>query len=192
MKNKVSRQLLDYWNAQRGERRLPARNQIVPGEISSILGDTFMLTRDADPIFRLAGTRICEMFGRELKGTVFTSLWDARSHRMLRGLLDELAEENLGAVAAVIGATDEGAPVTLEMLLLPLGGGGATEPRSIGTLVPMSGTPRPELQSVSGLALGTWRLVGPQLEEILVPRFPEAPLDIPARPTLVVHRGGRV
>jgi hypothetical protein len=196
MKNKVSRQLYDYWNEQRGERRFPTRGQIVPGDIPAILGDTFMLTRaaPAEPAFRLAGTRICEMLGRELKGTAFISLWDARSHRLLRDILDLLSVEDAGAVAAVTGETDDESPIDLEMVLLPLGGGVAMEFRTIGTLAPMTGQVRPVLQSVSGLSLKGWRALGPQIDEIAVPRFPDEMPEMPEiapRPHLVVLPGGR-
>jgi hypothetical protein len=197
MKNKVSRQLYDYWNAQRGERRFPARGQIVPGEIPAILGNTFMLTRAAsvEPTFRLAGTRICEMLGRELKGIPFISLWDARSHALLRDILDHLAREDAGAVAAVAGKTDDDGTLDLEMVLLPLGGGVAMESRSIGTLTPMTERGRPALQTVSGLSLKGWRLLGPEIDGIVVPRFPDEMPDLPdmsPRPHLVVLPGGRV
>src|SRR5262245_1342939 len=89
MKHPASRELYAYWTAQRGTRRAPNRNQIDPGVIRGILGDSFMINREVgtDAVFRLAGTRICDMFGRELKGERFLSLWDARSHTELRMLL---------------------------------------------------------------------------------------------------------
>ena len=190
MKNKASQELFNYWNAQRGLRRAPARNDINPGALTSALGDIFMLTREAgvEPTFRLAGTRICDMFGRELKGTTFLTLWDARSHRELRDILDHLTEESAGVVAGVIGDADDEAPIPLEMTLLPLYGAGATEARSIGTLAPVSAAGRVDLQTVSGLSLQGWRVVGPQVEEVMVPRFADAPA---ARSGLVVHSGGR-
>ncbi|MGZ3410282.1 MAG: PAS domain-containing protein [Xanthobacteraceae bacterium] len=191
MKNKASQELFSYWNAQRGLRRAPARNDINPGALRSVLGDTFMLTREAgvEPTFRLAGTRICDMFGRELKGTTFLTLWDARSHRELQEILEHLSEETAGVVAGVIGQADDEAPLPLEMLLLPLYGAGATEARSIGTLAPASPAGRLDLQSVSGLSLQGWRVVGPQVEDVMVPRYVDTPAV--ARPGLVVHSGGR-
>ena len=62
----------------------------------------------------------CDMFGRELKGERFLSLWDARSHRDICMLLDHMAEDTQGFVAGVNGGRDDGQPVALELLMLPL------------------------------------------------------------------------
>src|SRR3979411_214660 len=51
-------------------RRAPERGDIEPGAIRNVLGDSFIIAYDpeADHPFRLAGTRVCALFGRELKG----------------------------------------------------------------------------------------------------------------------------
>ena len=194
MKHNVSRDLFAYWDKQRGVRLAPTRNDIDPGAIRGVLGDCFMLTREPglEPTFRLAGTRICELFGRELKGAPFLSLWDVRSHAELGALLDQAAEETAGFVAGVTAEVDDGAPLALELLLLPLFGAGATEPRSIGTLASLTAANRPNLQTVSGLTLTGWRLVGPQIETTIVPRHVDLPPANPVRAGLRVHPGGRV
>lgn len=193
MKNKTSRELFDYWNIQRGARRAPSRSEIDPAAIRGILGDAFMLTRAVglEPTFRLAGTRICDMFGRELKDTRFFALWDARSVAELRELFEHLAEECAGAVAGVIAEADDDGPIALEMLLLPLHGAGRVEARSIGTLAPLAGICRPTLQAVSGLSLQSWRLVGPQIEDRMLPRFSDIPSAEVRRSNLTLHLGGR-
>ena len=63
--------------------------------------------------------------------------------------------------------------------------------RSIGTLAPMAGAVQTNLQSVSGLSLRGWRLVGPQLETAMVPRFVDLPPAGVVRSGMVVHSGGR-
>ncbi len=93
------------------------------------------------------------MFGRELKGEPFLSLWDARSHAELRMLLDVAAEHALGFVAGVTADVDDAPPAALELLLLPLYRAGTSEARSIGTLAPLVKDHHLQLQSVSGLRL---------------------------------------
>ncbi len=80
--------MLDYWNDRRSNRPAPDRADIDPAEIRQALGDTFMLAADfVDELrFRLAGTRVCALFGREIKGESFTALWSEDS----RGQIDEL------------------------------------------------------------------------------------------------------
>ena len=69
MKHPSSRDLYAYWNERRGSRLAPERADIEPSAIRQVLGDTFVLAADsvAQHPFRLAGTRLCALFGRELK-----------------------------------------------------------------------------------------------------------------------------
>ncbi|MGR6430823.1 PAS domain-containing protein [Rhizobium sp. PAMB 3174] len=83
MDNKVSIEIYQYWNRLRGQDAAPSRKQIVPSQIASVLPDLFILEDVAGgtPLFRLAGTRICEMFGHELHGRPFTALWNGDNVR---------------------------------------------------------------------------------------------------------------
>jgi hypothetical protein len=68
MKQRTVQTLYGYWNALRAGRIAPRRLEIEPSRIGSILSETFMLER-TDPAtcrYRLAGTRLCEIFGFEL------------------------------------------------------------------------------------------------------------------------------
>jgi hypothetical protein len=73
MKHPSNRELFD-WNMRRGERLAPERADIEPSAIRKILGDAFVLERHgvSNPVFRLAGTRLCALFARELKGESFS------------------------------------------------------------------------------------------------------------------------
>ena len=86
MKHASTRALFDYWNTQRGHRAAPERADIDPAAIRHALGDTFMLAADfVDQLrFRLAGTRVCALFGREIKGEGFTALWSEASRETHR------------------------------------------------------------------------------------------------------------
>ncbi len=71
------RQLLAYWEAKRGDRRLPARGDIDPAEIPQLLPDLIMV--DTGPTldsfrYRLFGTRVCAGFGHERTGMRFSDL----------------------------------------------------------------------------------------------------------------------
>ena len=60
--------LFDYWNELRGKDAAPARVDISPAAISTILPSTFILEKDEQGAFafRLAGTALCLLFGKEL------------------------------------------------------------------------------------------------------------------------------
>mgnify|MGYP002386686614 CR=1 FL=1 len=73
MKHKTSQSLYGYWNEVRRGRLAPRRFDIEPSRISQILPATFILERVESEryLFRLAGTRLCEIFAREFRGTNF-------------------------------------------------------------------------------------------------------------------------
>ena len=86
MKHASTREVFDYWNERRGERVAPERYDIDPGAIRRALGDTFILSFDpkAGPQFRLAGTRLCALLCRELKGEAFLNLWAKAEQASIR------------------------------------------------------------------------------------------------------------
>ena len=84
----------------------PERADIDPTAIRHALGDTFMLAADfVDQLrFRLAGTRVCALFCREIKGEAFAALWSETSRKSIEDLLAIVTNETMGAVAGVTGA----------------------------------------------------------------------------------------
>jgi hypothetical protein len=122
VKHSSTRSLYAYWNERRGTRAAPERGEIEPGAIRNALGDSFVLSTDpsAGHVFRLAGTRVCSLFGREIKGEGFPALWQESDREAMRDLLAIVANEIAGIVAGVSGVTAEGHSVDLELLLLPL------------------------------------------------------------------------
>ncbi len=129
MKHPASRGLYAYWEERRGGRAAPERAEVEPSAIRQILSETFIVALDdsAGHPFRLAGTRLCALFGRELKGEFFLSLWAEPSRRSILGLLTILREELVGTVAGVTAEAADGGPIELELLLLPLA---ASRPKS--------------------------------------------------------------
>lgn len=133
MKEQGSLELFQYWNRLRDGRPAPRRAEVEPADIKKHLPDTFILERDSrgEAVFRLAGTRLCSIHGRELKGFSFSSLWHTRDQRMVSRLVDGVFAANSVAVIAYRGLTCGGRACPFELLLLPLDGGGA-HPRCLG------------------------------------------------------------
>ena len=77
MKLAASRELFAYWNALRGLRSAPERDDVDPGAIRGVLADTFILEFDPAAGFplRVVGTRTNALFLRELRGEPFLGLW---------------------------------------------------------------------------------------------------------------------
>lgn len=122
MQHKTTEAVFNYFNALRAERSAPMRSEIDPAALKSVLPDIFILEKKRDGVvrFRLAGTRICAILGRELRERAFTEIWDeAVSHRMRLAADTVLASRS--ALEIAVTAFDEyGDAMPLEMLMLPL------------------------------------------------------------------------
>jgi hypothetical protein len=193
VKHTSTRSLYAYWNERRGARAAPERGEIEPGAIRGALGDSFILCADpaVDHAFRLAGTRVCSLFGREMKGHAFVALWDARDREAISDLLSIVANEIAGIVAGVAGTTAEGYAVDLELLLLPLRHRGSSRERQIGVLVPLAVPYWLGASALTRLTLKSHRHVGPALETATTTPFVAAAEAGRVRRGLLVYDGGR-
>ena len=192
MKQASSRELFGYWTARRGKRAAPERGEIEPGAIRRALGDVFILEFDrrcGHPV-RLAGTRLCALFGRELKNEPFLDLWDDETRALLAQLLGVVADEATGVVASAIGRTPEGWSQDLEMILLPLAHRGSRHARMIGALTPLAAPFWLGTSHLGALTLGTMRHLDPKLELAAGSRLVAGPHG--RRAMFTVHEGGRV
>jgi hypothetical protein len=122
MKQRTCQILYAYWNEVRGQRVAPHRFEIEPARIVSILPETFILERiDTTTYrFRLAGTRICEQFGVEFRGTNFLDLWTARDRHTLERQLSNITEHAAVGVLNFEVSTADHRSVQFEVVLLPL------------------------------------------------------------------------
>lgn len=140
MKQTATRTMFSYWDKLRGERAAPERSEIEPGAIRDILADTFILELDAERSahFRLAGTRLCALFGGELRNRPLASLWAGHSVGEVNHYVDMVVEDTAGLVLGVTGVTQDDTRLDLEMLLLPLRHRGKPHVRVLGALTPAS------------------------------------------------------
>ena len=77
-------------------RPAPERTDIEHSAIAAVLADAFILALDrgAGTAIRLAGTRMCALFGREIKGESFPSITrDLTNRPTMEGLLSILSDE---------------------------------------------------------------------------------------------------
>jgi hypothetical protein len=181
MKHPSTRALFKYWEKQRGPRPAPARADIDPVGLRRELGDVFMLAADfVDTLrFRLAGTRVCALFGREVKGEEFPALWDDESRKTIDQVLSVLNDERIGAVAGLAGRTADGEEVDLELILLPLAHVGHARIRAIGALLPLVPPYWLGEKPVTELRLSVLRHIGPDSDSIEARRFSLAPSQQP-------------
>jgi hypothetical protein len=192
MKHAATRMIFSYWDALRGERAAPERGEIEPGEIRHVLADTFILEiqddRRAD--FRLAGTRICALFGRELKGCDFASIWDDSARTEAGRNVEIVTMETAGVVAGLHGTTAGGEDLELEMILLPLRHRGRTHSRILGALSPSHLPHWLGFDAINGVTTASMRVIWPT-GRVQTREFAAVDDPYERRRRFVVHEGGR-
>jgi hypothetical protein len=179
MKQDGSIALFQYWNRLRAGRPAPKRTEIEPADIKALLSDTFILERDTrgEAVFRLAGTRICSTYGRELKGFSFPSLWRAKDQRLITRLARSVFEDDNVIVVAFDGISRNGRSNSFEMIALPLDGG-VDNPRCVGAI---SAVQRPfwlGADPIVEAAVESMRVVDPDREPMFLKNRPA--IDVPA------------
>ncbi|MBX3579843.1 MAG: PAS domain-containing protein [Rhizobiaceae bacterium] len=173
MKHEGTMALFQYWNRLRNGRPAPRRTEIEPADIKTMLADTFILEKDArgEAVFRLAGTRLCALYGRELKGFSFASLWRDKDQR----LLGKLAEGSFGSKSIVVvsyeGISRNGRTNAFELVLLPLDGG-FESPRCMGSVVPMEKPFWLGADPILDARIDTVRVVDPDREPVFLGNRP--------------------
>lgn len=135
----TNQSLYDYWNRLRGTRLAPRRFEIEPVSIGDALPDTFILERSPDGTFpfRLAGTRLCELFKREFRGHDFLAAWTAADSATLRGNLNTIALQGGVIVLLVEAQTASGKSIQLEIVVLPLIHSQVSADRFLGVVSPL-------------------------------------------------------
>lgn len=160
MKHKNSHLLVGYWSRLRKGRDVPDQTDIDPRAIKRLLSYTFILDCEtpARPVYRLAGTALCERFGFELKGTSFLGHWESQSGMALASLLRQSLALCQPVCLSSVAATADNGMVELETILTPVSFNGAAPTRFFG-MVQMLSDPTPLL----GRSIAYERLVGSQL-----------------------------
>ncbi|HEY0283062.1 MAG TPA: PAS domain-containing protein, partial [Rhizomicrobium sp.] len=107
MKHKNSHLLVGYWSRIRKGREVPDQTDIDPRAIKRMLPYVFILDAEdpSRPVYRLAGTALCERFGFELKGTGFLAHWEAKSGSALASLLRQALRLKQPVCLSSIGAS---------------------------------------------------------------------------------------
>lgn len=122
MKHKTTQTLYAYWNEVRQDRIAPRRFEIEPSQIGAILPNTFILERQDSSTyrFRLAGTAVCDAFGREFRDQNFLDEWSTEDAITLERLLAVVTAQGGVALVDASARNAAGEVVPFEIVLLPL------------------------------------------------------------------------
>jgi hypothetical protein len=166
MKHPVSREFFSYWDGKRGEARAPDRSDIDPFALRERLGDIFVLSYDnaGSYPFRVAGTRVCALFGRDVKDESFPALFSRQHRRDIAEIISAVAEDMLPAVAGITATSSLGIATHLELLLLPFNNRAHAPISLTGVLAPFETGHRGGL---GNLQLTSWRYIHPPPQKFL-------------------------
>jgi hypothetical protein len=159
MKHKNSHLLVGYWGRIRKGRAVPDQTDIDPRAIKRMLSQVFILdaTDPTRPMYRLAGTSVCDRFGLELRGTNFLSHWEGQSGHALASLLRQALRLKQPLCLDSIGATADSGMVEIETVLAPVSFGEGEPTRFIGMMQILG-----DASPVLGRTIAFERLVGSQ------------------------------
>ena len=143
------RQAEAYWLALCDNGSVPRRSQIDPRAISNILAHSFILQRIGrrSARFRLAGERLNDLAGMDLRGTPFTALF-GYDHRAESGAILQrvFSGPSIAELRLERPASPDGRLIEARMLLLPLATEAGDVARALGVLVADSDRVRPPVR----------------------------------------------
>jgi hypothetical protein len=181
MKHKNSHLLVGYWSRLRKGRAVPDQTDIDPRAIKRMLSQVFILDVENPqrPIYRLAGTGLCQRFGFELKGTGFLAHWEPQSSLALASLLRQALKLKQPVCLTSIGASADCGMVELETVLCPVSFNGEEPTRFIGLIQILS-----DQTQLGGKPIAFQRLAASQLirEDEPLPSFDSLPPPPPPMP----------
>ena len=136
MRHQTSKTLYAYWNEIRGTRRAPKRFEVEPARLAPILPDAFILERlDATTYrFRLAGTKLCELFGMEFRGRDFLDFWSDSDSLAIGHALGRVADRGAVALLELEARGPSGRIDHFEALIAPLTQTNSVIDRFIGVM----------------------------------------------------------
>jgi hypothetical protein len=134
MKHRNSHLLIGYWSRLRATRDVPDQSEIDPRALKRMLSQVFILDArsPARPIYRLAGTTLCDRFGLELRGTSFFAHWEAQARDRLILLLRQSLQTKQPVWLSAMGVTANCAMIEMETVLAPLTFGAGAPQRFLG------------------------------------------------------------
>ncbi len=161
MRVQTTIEIFDYWNRIRGAADAPLKSQVEPSAVPHLLQSLFILEarEDGDIVFRLAGTRICDLFGRDLRGERFSSLWAHGQHADIERTAMGVMDHAMPALFNATGYSTVGHQASFEIIMMPLRSSHAACDRVLGAIAPVAAASWLEIVPLEFLALDRSRLL---------------------------------
>jgi hypothetical protein len=138
-----SRELFRYWESLRGERAAPERCELDLFAIRTHLPSLFIMERDSNRQaykWRLAGTRICNLWREELTGKDVFGQWQAYERDLALRLLDGVVGSMQPCVMRYRLQTTFNTSIPVEMLCMPMRSYDGSAIHVLGSIMAFSDT----------------------------------------------------
>ena len=143
MRSDKARHLLTYWSDLYSRHNSdddaatrpiwPERSDVQPTMCSDILPDMFILDIDnAQCTYRLAGTGLCAVMHRELKGECLTNAYADADRRSVGNWIRLMTTEDYGVLICGTASSPIGETVSMESVIMPLNHMGRSGRRALG------------------------------------------------------------
>lgn len=122
MTNTILDNLQDHWEGLREGKLPPFRSEISPRHLLETLDTLFILEMLApdDIRVRIAGVKVCEMMGREVRGQTPLSFFDGNARGRFAAVMTDVLNRPTVARLGLETCDSLGNCATAEMILLPL------------------------------------------------------------------------
>ncbi len=137
-----TRSLFQVWDAIRRGRSAPYRSELDLRSIKDLLSNVAVIERrplQADFLFRLAGTDLRKIFGKELTGTDFLSLWSPVEQGTIAELAALVVSKHQPATVRFKGFVRDGRAEGIEMIMLPMTHAQRQETQIVAVIAPLTG-----------------------------------------------------
>jgi hypothetical protein len=166
--------LIATWRSHRAGARLPARSDLSPIDLGSLLPQIFILGRDGDgeETFRLSGGLIADLHGRDLRSSSFHSLWSKLDRPQVTAALARSRSAAAPVVITVDAVSGRSDAIGIELCLAPMIGPSGDADRTLGLYQPISTVARLmgapiRTFSIRGVALASDFSSGPHLRLVI-------------------------
>jgi len=132
-----------YWQAKRGARPMPARHDIEPLDIPTVLPHLMLVDVEPGPRYRyrLFGTEVTEAFGMNPTGKYVDEVMVGDYKKFLLGLYDDLCREKQPIYSTSIYGTKRDTKMWTQRLMLPLSSDGIAVDKVLACQVFVHGSP---------------------------------------------------
>ncbi|NNF79916.1 MAG: PAS domain-containing protein [Rhizobiales bacterium] len=138
----TTRSLYQVWDAIRRGRSAPSRDELDLRAIKDLLANVAVVERHPlQPAFsfRLAGTALRKIFGKELTGTSFLELWSPVEQTTIADLASIVISKHQPATVRFKGFAEDGRVEGIELIMLPMVHADRRETQIIAAIAALTG-----------------------------------------------------